>query len=756
MLMNRERLGVALPAFEIGERIGRGGYGVVYAARHQRIGWQAAVKVLADGDTDGPLRERFVAEATSLAELDHPHIVRIHDYVEHDGLCLLVMERLNGPMLHQRPDLTGVEACGAGLAISDALAAVHARGILHRDVRPENLLYSSDGTLKLVGFGTASDGASLISAASGTPAYTAPERIQGFRLGPATDVYSLGVVLYELFSGRLPFSRELPLSALLHHHVNVPAPWLSDIPRPLAAVLDRALTKDANGRPRSGHEFAVELGYAAAGALGPDWLDQVSVPVRVSGRVRDAARGRTADADARPISARVSVALPASTSPASAPSSPAPTSGAPVSGAGGVVTAPPDPAGTFATGRPDTDAAPEPEITRRARQAFGGSTGRHATLPDDVPPDDAPPPNDFDFRDFTDAFGGGDDDAGPRRPWYRRPWFVGVITIVALGIIGASVLVVIAPWKSDSDSDLRTIRTSTPRGMVVDSDGNLYLSDVSNRQVRKVSPDGNVSVFAGTGPEVTAGSGGDNGPAVDAQLAFPQSLAIGPDRSVYIADTAEGRVRQVTSDGKIRTAVGAQPTAEEGDDATNAQAAQLPNFFVIATSRTGQLFIAEAGNGTQRVRRLNSNGGLSTVVENATNDEGETASDAESIQSIRSIAIGGDGRIYVADRGHKLIWGFQPGDDKPAAVAGGGTLADCPSKVVYNGPDTLAIGDNGELYVGSYGLCELRNGGSARELVNSQYIDAVAAGRNGDVYYLSKNAIYKRTSAGVVTEVEDS
>lgn len=764
MLINRARLDAALPAFEIGDPIGRGGYGVVFSARHRRIGWQAAVKVLADGDTDAALRSRFVGEATTLSEIDHPHIVRIHDYVEHDGLSLLIMERLNGPMLHQRPGLTGVEACGAGLAVSDALAAVHARGILHRDVRPENLLYSSDGTLKLVGFGTVSDGASLISAASGPPAYTAPERIQGYRLGPATDVYSLGIVLYELFSGRLPFGRDLPLSALLHHHVNVPPPWLTDVPQPLAAVIDRALSKDANNRQRSGHEFAVELGAAAAGSLGPDWLDQVSVPVRVSGRVRSAAHGALSDVDERALPARASVALPVSAGSATAPVSGAPVSGVPVSGApvssaagGRVVTAPPDPAGVFATGRTDTgtDTRIEPEVTRRARRAFGGSTdesdgfgsgGRNTTVTA-APPDDVPP---------VDAFGDpyGTDEPRPRAPWYKRGWFLGLSTLLVLGVVGASVLVVIAPWKADSDDDTPAIRTSTPRGLVVDGEGNLYLSDVSNRQVRKVSPSGAITVFAGTGPEVTAGSGGDNGPAVDAQLAFPQSLAIGPQGSLYIADTAEGRVRQVTADGKIRTVVGASPTAEEGDDSSDAQAAELPNFFVIATSRTGRLYIAESGNGTQRVRALDGKG-LSVVVENKTEEGGEAGPESEAIQSIRSIAIGSDGRVYVADRGHKLIWGFQPGDATPAAVAGGGTLADCPSKIVQNGPDALAIGDGSELYVGSYGLCELRNGGSARELVKSQYIDAVAAGPNGDVYFLSKNTIYKRTSAGTLTEVKD-
>ncbi|WP_178379884.1 serine/threonine-protein kinase [Cryptosporangium aurantiacum] len=750
--MNRERMGAALPAYEIGERIGRGGYGVVYAARHRRIGWQAAVKVLADGDTDTLLRDRFLAEATALAELDHPHIVRIHDFVEHDGLCLLIMERISGPMLHQRPGLTAFEACGAGLAVSDALAAVHQRGLLHRDIRPENLLYTTDGTLKVVGFGTVSDGASLVSAASGTPAYTAPERIQGFRLGPATDVYSLGVLLYELFSGHLPFSRDLPLSALLHHHVNVPAPWLSTVPRQLAAVIDRSLSKDAGDRQRSAHEFAVELGYAAAAALGPDWLDQVVVPVQVSARVRDAARGRNANSsggsattDPRPQTARASVPLPSLTG---APTSGAPTSGAPANGNGAAAALAAPTSGAPVSGvpvssvpisgMPVSGATPPPPDPAGAPPRER-NPGRHAQLP----PDDRPPADyEYDY----------DEEQRPRRPWYRRPWVIGVAT---LALIGAAALVVIAPWNAGSDDGGLAIRTSTPRGVLVGPSGDLYVSDVSNRQVRKISPSGTVTVVAGTGPNVNPGSGGDGGPAKDAQLSYPQSMALGPNGSLYIADTAERRIRQVTSDDKIRTVVGAKPTADEADDLTDPQAAALPNFFVIATGRNGQLYIAESGSGAPRIRRLGTDG-LVTVAQNPAEEtpEGGTP-EGPALESIRSIAVGSDGRIYIADRGHHLIWGYQPGTEM-TQVAGGGTLADCPSKVVYNGPDTLAVGDDGALYVGSYGLCELRSGGSARELVSGRYIDAVAAGPDGTVYFISRNTVFKRTSSGELTEVSIS
>ena len=743
MLMDRARLDAALPAYQIGERIGRRGFGVVFAARHRRIGLQVAVKVLADGGIEDGQRERSLAEATALGELDHPHIVRIHDYVEHDGLCLLIMERLTGGSLEERSAFTPAEACGVGLAVADALAAAHQRGILHRDLKPENLLYSTDGTLKLVGFGFAKtfDGAaSLISAASGTPAYMAPERIQGLQLGPATDLYSLGVMLYELLSGRLPFSRELPVAALLHQHLNVPAPLLTRVPPDLSAVVDRSLRKMPGQRQNSAYEFEMELAQATAKALGADWLEAVAAPLRVSGRVRDAARGQASAAPTVPVGP-VGMGSPVGTG------SPVGRARIPAAAAPSDYAAPTDyqerPAGALTTAPPEAVQA----LPRRSRHSSTGEAGEdpgfRASSPGgavEAPP--RPPRTGDRPPGGPDGVALPQSEGPPHQPWYRRRWVIAAI--VGALVVGVTV-VVIAPWNSGA-GQTGQVNVASPRGLVVDAAGNLYLTDVANHQVRKIGADGTVTIVAGTG---AIGSGGDGKPARDAQLSYPGSLALGAWGSVYIADTAEHRIRQVTRDGKIQTVVGATPTASTTDDRTDAQAVELPDSFSIGASPAGQLYIVESGSGVQRVLRLNANG-VETV---AGGTAGQSDYPGDGFGQLRSVAVGRDGRIYVADKSRRLIWVFTVGG-VPTPFAGNGTAADCPSGIVAGGPETVALGASGELYVGSYGLCKLIKG-SAQELLHGRYIDSVAVAPDGDVYFISQNQIYKRTSAGKVTLVTD-
>ncbi|HEX2064635.1 MAG TPA: serine/threonine-protein kinase [Acidimicrobiales bacterium] len=181
----REVIAAALPAYEVGEQMGRGAFGRVFAGRHRQLDRPVAIKQLAmEYSADPEVRARFLAEARLLATLDHPHVVPVYDYVEQGGLCLLVMEKLSGGTVLSRAGAGGVQmetACAVALAAASGLHHAHGRGVLHRDVKPENLLFSASGVLKVTDFGIAKvvGGAktSITTAGQvvGTPAYMAPE-----------------------------------------------------------------------------------------------------------------------------------------------------------------------------------------------------------------------------------------------------------------------------------------------------------------------------------------------------------------------------------------------------------------------------------------------------------------------------------------------------------------------------------------------------------------------------------------------------
>jgi serine/threonine-protein kinase len=314
----------ALPGYDVGTELGRGAFGVVLAGRHRQLGRDVAIKELAPGlVSNAKIRSRFQAEAQVLASIDHPHIVPIYDYVENDDVCALVMERLVGGTVWRRFVDRGFDhktACAIALVACAGLEGAHHRGVLHRDMKPENMLFGADGVLKVTDFGIArvlgendtlaTRGGELL----GTPAYMAPEQAAGSELGPATDVYAVGVMLYELLSGKLPFSEDGGPFAIVMRHLNeepVPLARVAPtVPAPLVAVVDRALERDPADRFGSAVDFGVAVAEAAGAAWGPGWMDWLEVSMRDPGPIMAAARAVTPGAFSAPTTAGNEVVRP--------------------------------------------------------------------------------------------------------------------------------------------------------------------------------------------------------------------------------------------------------------------------------------------------------------------------------------------------------------------------------------------------------------------------------------------------------------
>lgn len=297
---DRARLQDALPAYVVEGIIGRGAAGVVYAARHIGLDREVAIKRLAPELVDrAEARVRFAAEARVLGSLVHPHIVLVHDYVERDDVCALIMERLHDGSLAERmrPGPLGLPvACAVAVAAAEGLEHAHRKGVLHRDIKPENLLLGPNDVVKVADFGIArligSTGARLTATTGtlGTPAYMAPEQVRSAigPLGPPTDVWALAAVLYEMIAGVSPFEYvedAIVGDVLLARITDEPRPLGSvapGVPPEIERVVMRALARDPSERPPTAHAF----GSALREALGPEALAATGVPIHPAGAAR--------------------------------------------------------------------------------------------------------------------------------------------------------------------------------------------------------------------------------------------------------------------------------------------------------------------------------------------------------------------------------------------------------------------------------------------------------------------------------------
>jgi Protein kinase domain len=305
MELERQLIADALPAYDVGGVLGQGAFGVVLAGRHRQLDRKVAIKQLSRAvAADVAVRRRFAAEARVLASLDHPHVVPVYDFVEREDLCLLVMELLPGGTLRDRFTTTGFTAPHAVaicLACAAGLNAAHARGVLHRDVKPENMLFAASGAIKVTDFGIAKvvgGTETLLTRAGevvGTPAYMAPEQVRGGELSPATDVYALATMTYELLSGVLPFTADGNVMSLLFKHAHEsPTPLgevTPEVPIPVAEVVMQGLTTDPAERFATAASFGTSLAEAGTEAWGPGWLSADGMPV-VSGTERIGAPSR--------------------------------------------------------------------------------------------------------------------------------------------------------------------------------------------------------------------------------------------------------------------------------------------------------------------------------------------------------------------------------------------------------------------------------------------------------------------------------
>ena len=279
--------------YEVLKEIGRGGMATVYLARQTDLDRHVALKELASlHSQDEAFAERFLRESRMAGSLSHPNIVTVHDYFEHEGTPYISMEYIErGSLRPLVTKMTFAQIAGVLEGLLAGLQHAGSRGIVHRDMKPENVMVTAEGGVKISDFGIgralnqAGKESRFLTAtgtAIGTPAYMAPEQAMAKEVGPWTDLYSLGIMSYEMILGEVPFSdSDTPMSMLVRHvSESVPAPATIDpsIDPQLGEWIMRLLQKDPQARPKDAQEAWDRLEEIVIHLVGPRWRREARLP----------------------------------------------------------------------------------------------------------------------------------------------------------------------------------------------------------------------------------------------------------------------------------------------------------------------------------------------------------------------------------------------------------------------------------------------------------------------------------------------
>ena len=621
--------------------VGRGGMSTVYAARDEELDRPVALKVLTPGRDDTRFRERFLRESRLAASIDHPNVIPIYDAGQADGRLYIAMRLVEGTdlrlLLRREGALEPARAVAIAAQAASAIDAAHARGLLHRDVKPANILLAtgegSSEHVYLSDFGVAVPGGESPREGGGfhgTAEYAAPEQIEGHPEA-GSDVYALACVLFECFTGEPPFGRGR-LFETLWRHLNEEPPSLStrlpEIPSAVDEVFAAALAKDPSRRPATCGEFVAEV-RAALGLDGGRSRSRIVALVGVAAVAAAVALG---------LFLRDQLGSHGGASSAGT--------------AGTIITlAGTGDLGSTGDGGPATRAqlgspfsvAVDPSGDVYVAEGLAGRVrriDRHGRISTVAPPGTAV----HGVRFLRMAGDLAIDPSGRLnilrvdRPRLMRLDAAGRLTSLAgTGNYG---------YLADS---LRTVSPDLcghPAGPAFDREGRAYIACKAANRVIRVDRKGVYTTVAGTG---SAGYSGDNGPATKAELDRPTDVAIDARGNLYIADYINNVVRKVTPNGIITTFAG---TGEPGlsGDGWLATTVDLFEPSAVATDREGNVYIVEEA--TFRVRKDTPDGRITTLAGNGTPrfaGDGGPANRAE-LEDPTDVAVDAQGNVYIADQ----------------------------------------------------------------------------------------------------------